>query len=493
MKLEYTYQVGGSLSKDSPSYVQRKADNKLFNQLKKGEFCYVFNSRQMGKSSLRLRVKDNLEKENYKCVSIDLTMFGGEKLIPSQWYFGLATQLWREFNLLTTVNLKKWWQAQENLSSIQKLGLFIEDVILKFVPNQIVIFIDEIDNVKSLDFSTDDFFAYIRFCYNQRAEKEEYRRLNWALFGVTTPYDLISNKNKTPFNIGIPIKLKGFEIDEVSPLLKGLESKKITNSLAVLKRILYWTGGQPFLTQKVCQLVSNQEDTFHNQKVEDNTDNIRSPYLKNMVTEMLMNHSDLNVKVDTIVQHYVINNWEFNDYPEHLRTIQNRLLKHEKKDKILKLYQKILTKKKVDKNKRNNEQIQQLLLSGIITYESNQIKLTNLIYETIFNLRWVQNHLKQSSLGDRQDRTFSETASHVTFSDHDSHTTVNETKNTCHGKHKTQFFSCNVLPKNINHQLFKCWQNLTAEEMENFTHFLAQNYPEKAHIMLTILSKYNYS
>ncbi len=50
------YKVGGSLDYQNRSYVVRQADSDLYEGLKNGDFCYVLNSRQMGKSSLRVRL-----------------------------------------------------------------------------------------------------------------------------------------------------------------------------------------------------------------------------------------------------------------------------------------------------------------------------------------------------------------------------------------------------------------------------------------------------
>ncbi|MCC5670406.1 hypothetical protein LC653_43160 [Nostoc sp. CHAB 5784] len=57
-----------------------------------------------------------------------------------------------------------------------------------------------------------------------------------------------------PLNIGTAIDLHGFQLHEAMPLLKGLE-EVITQPEAVLQEIIYWTEGQPFLTQKLCQLI----------------------------------------------------------------------------------------------------------------------------------------------------------------------------------------------------------------------------------------------
>jgi hypothetical protein len=65
---------------------------------------------------------------------------------------------------------------------------------------------------------------------------------------------LIADKNRTPFNIGRAIQLTGFTLHEAQRLARGL-AQKVENAQEVLKEILAWTGGQPFLTQKLCKLV----------------------------------------------------------------------------------------------------------------------------------------------------------------------------------------------------------------------------------------------
>src|SRR5262249_51796665 len=87
---------------------------------------------------------------------------------------------------------------------------------------RLVIFIDEIDTVRGLPFSTDEFFAAIRECYNRRAQDPEFLRLTFCLLGVATPSDLIRDTRTTPFNIGRRIELTDFTEKEAAPLRLGL-------------------------------------------------------------------------------------------------------------------------------------------------------------------------------------------------------------------------------------------------------------------------------
>ncbi|MEM9806090.1 MAG: AAA-like domain-containing protein, partial [Cyanobacteria bacterium P01_D01_bin.56] len=216
-----SYQVGGSLHAQAPTYIKRQADDYLYQSLGRGEFCYVFNTRQIGKSSLRVRTKHRLQQDGVCCAAIDLTNLGSDHATADTWYMGIAAELWRSLKLQG--NFQQWWQQGDSLSAVHRLERFMKDVVLKQIEaDRIVIFIDEIDSVLALPFPADDLFTLIRYCYNQRVDNLQYRRLSFALFGVATPTDLCQNPNRTPFNIGTAIELGGFTLEEAMPLAQGL-------------------------------------------------------------------------------------------------------------------------------------------------------------------------------------------------------------------------------------------------------------------------------
>src|SRR5579872_776834 len=251
---ESFYVTGGTLPRDARSYVRRKADDDLYASLKRREFCYVLTARQMGKSSLMVRTAARLREEGVATIVLDLTGVG-QNLSVEQWYGGLLARVGRQLRLEEA--LEAFWREHDHIGPLQRWMAAIRDVVLPRCPGDVVVFVDEIDVVRSLPFRTDEFFAAIRECHNLRAQDPQLNRLSFCLLGVATPAQLIQDVRTTPFNIGRRIELTDFTPAEAAPLAEGLH-RPTTNGSRLLDRILYWTGGHPYLTQRLCQAIAEQ-------------------------------------------------------------------------------------------------------------------------------------------------------------------------------------------------------------------------------------------
>src|SRR5947209_7188863 len=203
------YITGGSLRADTPSYVERNADRELFDALSAGQFCYVLTARQTGKSSLMVRTAARLREAGIQTVGLDLTALG-QNLGPEQWYYGLLGRMGERLGL--EEELETFWFSHAPMGPLRRFMAALEQVVLAHegargrggegatagqsaeeiradlahspagsvavspprplaVSRRVVIFLDEIDAVRSLPFSTDELFAAIRECYNRRAEE----------------------------------------------------------------------------------------------------------------------------------------------------------------------------------------------------------------------------------------------------------------------------------------------------------------------------------
>jgi hypothetical protein len=347
---------------DTPSYVPRRADKELHEHLLAGDFCYVLTSRQMGKSSLMVQTANQLRQAGVTVAVVDLTGIG-IGVSPEQWYDGFLSSVARQVNLEDEID--DYWNDSQRYGPMQRCMGAIREVVLPNCPGRLVIFVDEIDAVRSLPFSADEFFAAIRECFNQRVDDEQLKRLAFCLLGVATPSDLIRSAEMTPFNVGTRIELHDFTQSEALRLAEGL-GKDLETAEALLRRILWWTGGHPFLTQRFCQAV-----------VEDGT----------------IATAD---EIDSLCQHEFLSH-EARQRDDNLAFVRDRILRSDVDiASLLDLYAKIhrgdLVKDQPD------VRISALRLSGIIQNDGEQLKVRNRIYERVFDAAWVRSSMPDAEL-----------------------------------------------------------------------------------------------
>ncbi|NEP45494.1 MAG: hypothetical protein F6K35_42275 [Okeania sp. SIO2H7] len=366
--IKYKYQFQGAIAPNSPTYLNREADRELLAALKAGTYCYVLGPLHSGKTSLMLKAKELLKSANYLCAVLDFSQIKDNLISVEQWYDGAILEL-ETAGDLSRQSIDLWWSQKEEISPVERLIVFIEEILLPNVEEKIAIFIDGIESDRYPNSPLEDLWALIEYCHQEKSKNHRLKRLTFALFGQNIPEDILQ--------LGQTFKLNNFEWKQVKPLITGLEGK-VKNPEAVMGEILYWTQGQPFLTQKVCKLVENYA-----------TDS----YLGNGKES----EEDEAGLVDNLVNICLIDNWESQDEPTHLTRIRDRLLdNHQNPKKLLKQYQQILNPplesklQNSDSNKvgiidENSPEQKELVAAGLIGNKEGILKVNNPIYEAVFS------------------------------------------------------------------------------------------------------------
>lgn len=381
------FQVGTPLKPNNPSNVPRPEKKCLKKYIKNREFSYLINSRQAGKTTFKNAIINELEQEGFYCIDISLQSIGGTES-QSDFYNSLIDTFLPR-TVLAETELIKFRGNQFGLTPNRILTNFISEQLLNLVPDKnIVIFIDEIDELIPLSFSN-DFLALIRSFYDTTHTNKDYERLTFCMIGVVILDELIKDKNKSPFNIGKYIELNPFGLEAIEILSTGFEELNF-HPQKTLEQILYWTGGQPFLTQQICFLLV---ETY----IQDNKENIEIPEGQEEIIIKDFVYSQ-------IIEHYLATRSADNDFCQHFTNIANRQLLAQKENdpiytgRLLKICIKILEEEngyKLNDTEQDLKLKHRLKLSGLVIEKARKLKYANPIYEKIFNIRWLNEELQK--------------------------------------------------------------------------------------------------
>ena len=337
-----------------PSYVVRAADEELLRALRRGEYCYILETRQVGKSSLVVRAASRLRAEGGVTIAaIDLQMFGNTATLE-QWCESQLLQIGLAVDREDEV--EQFWSEHRHLGPLDRWLTGIRQVVLPGTAGLLIIFIDEIDFIRGLPFPTDEYFGGIRGLHSARSTDPELQRVVFCLAGVAVPNELIRNEVLTPFNVARRIELTDFTEQET---VEGFAGGFSRPSALLLKRIWYWTKGHPFLTQVLAEAVA--ADASAN----------RPSDVDRICGALYLNPSG-------------------RDQNDNLRFVSARLLAPGvDRANILGLYRRVLSGQRV-RDDSANPVSDVLRLSGIVHTVGGRFEVRNPIYRHVFNSEWIE-------------------------------------------------------------------------------------------------------
>ena len=236
-------------------YVQRDADRKLKEViLRMSKPAYVSVARQMGKTNLLIQTKRALQNEEHRYVYIDIT----NKFDTAQDCFRyIVNQI-----LNSNDEIVEFQEAKRHIEVMRQTSVnnateeYQNEIreILKWFKGKLVVFIDEVDDLRKHSFS-DDIFGQIRKTYFINETYTSLKRITYVLSGVIDPEKLIKTKENSPFNIAIPIYLEDFTQNEFRELVK--KSQLILND-EIIEYIYDWLKGNPRMSFEVLSLIEDE-------------------------------------------------------------------------------------------------------------------------------------------------------------------------------------------------------------------------------------------
>ncbi|MEM7587759.1 MAG: AAA-like domain-containing protein, partial [Acidobacteriota bacterium] len=350
---------GGALIPGRHIYIERPEDAELLDALRAGEYCNLLTARQMGKTSLMNRVVRQLRADGVACSAFDIGALLDSEQGKSEWYRGLVERIAEDLEL--DLDAAAWWSSQGSGSVNQRLVRFFRDEVLGEGDRRVAIFLDEIDSTIELPF-TDDLFKVIRSIYNDRGLVPDYGRIAFCLVGVASANELIKDRRSTAYNVGRTIALRDFDPqrDDLSPFYEAFDDPD--EGEAVVGEILRWTGGQPFLTQRLCYELLELKGDQGSLGAED----VAAHVERQFSSHERLSHDTHFQQIDRFID----------------ERVSDRLA-------TLKLYERVLAgKPEVD---RANRQCAQLRLSGLVKRNAEGfLQNRNPIYRRLYDAAWLK-------------------------------------------------------------------------------------------------------
>jgi hypothetical protein len=342
---------------DSAFYLVRPADQQFRAAIdRRDSIVLVKGARQMGKTSLLARGLQRAREAGARVVRTDFQKLNQQHLESADALFlKLADTIADQLDLETLPD--QTWHARRGPS--ENFERYWQRVALRQVEAPIVWGLDEVDRLFTAEYAS-EVFGLFRSWHNERA--------------------------LDPDGLAASVERSAVSVEGRSDLSAGARSagdRPALNAHLLLRRILHWTGGHPYLTQRLCAALA-------------------APSTSSTPTHLA--HASRGYPTQTPIQsvdrsvHDLFLSPAAQEQDDNLILVRERLLRSEADlAGLLELYRQVRAGQRV-KADDTNQLVGILRLSGITRLVDGRLEVRNLIYERVFDREWVITHMPDAEL-----------------------------------------------------------------------------------------------
>ncbi|NJN10453.1 MAG: hypothetical protein HC836_32535 [Richelia sp. RM2_1_2] len=288
----------GQMRVDSPFYLERPPiEERCYEEITKpASLIRIKAPRQMGKSSLLAKILHQAEQQGDKTIYLSLQIATTKCFRDAETFLKwFCVSISRALNLAP--NLDEYWELSDVMGGNLCCQDYFERYLLPEINQPITLGLDEVDKVFEYPDISPDFFGLLRVLHEEGKQRTIWNQLRLVIVHSTEVYVPI-NLNQSPFNVGLPIELPEFTVDQVLSLAQIYQ---LDWSEKQVLQLMEMVGGHPFLVRLALYHIARKDITLNELlKTAPTTTGIYSTYLRRMES-ILEEHPELKAGMQELI------------------------------------------------------------------------------------------------------------------------------------------------------------------------------------------------
>lgn len=248
----------GPIAIGSPFYIARPPiESHVCDEIcKPGALVRVKAPKEMGKTSLLLRLLDHAQQQGYRTVYLNLEQMDQTICADLNRFLRcLCASVTRQLQL--EPKLDDYWD--DDIGSKVSCTLYLRQHLLEQIKSPVVIAFDELNQIFEYPAVAKDVLPLLRSWFEEAKRVPIWQNLRLAIAHSTEVYVPLQ-LNQSPFNVGLAIQLVGFTIAQVQQLAQcyGLDWSDGESA----KELMAIVGGHPALIHTALYHLSQEAESL---------------------------------------------------------------------------------------------------------------------------------------------------------------------------------------------------------------------------------------